>query len=95
MCIRDRHINGDYNIANIEQESISGSKSAIISLNGDNKTVDIVQQGTGNHQANVSLSGEKSGLNLYQVGSLSQSFSLSFNCTTPGGCTTIQVQQGQ
>lgn len=91
----DIHVNGDHNVAIITQESISGYKNATLTLNGTKKSVEIVQQGTGNHQASVSLSGENSGLNLFQVGSISQSYSLTFNCTTPGGCAPIQVYQGQ
>ena len=91
----DLHMNGNYNTAIIHQESIVGTKNISLSLSGNNKTVDIIQQGSGNHQASILLSGEKSGLNLIQNGNISQSYSLNFTCTTPGGCATIQVQLGQ
>lgn len=91
----DLRINGNYNDVYILQESTFGNKNISLSISGNNKTVDIIQQGSGNHQANISLSGEKSGLNLIQNGNIPQSYSLNFNCTTPGGCATIQVQQSQ
>ena len=66
-----------------------------MSLSGGNKHVDILQQGSADHMADVQLSGQPVNLSLQQSGATQQFYSINFNCATVGGCAPIQVQQGQ
>jgi hypothetical protein len=69
-------------------------RSIILNLIGGYKDVDILQQGSAGHQANVTLTGLPTGLSLSQSGSTQQSYSLTFNCAIQGGCAKLSVQQG-
>lgn len=54
----------------------------------------LMQKGSGSHSASITLQGtENTTLNLLQQGSTNQSYSLTQNCQTVGGCT-ISVSQG-
>jgi hypothetical protein len=74
----------------------SGSHYAEVNLSGGNKTVDILQQGSAGHMASVTLTGpQPASLNLIQAGTTQQFYSITNNCTTPGGCAPITVTQGR
>ena len=54
----------------------------------------LMQKGSGSHSASIILQGsENTTLNLLQQGSTNQSYSLTQNCQTVGGCT-VSVSQG-
>jgi len=68
---------------------------ADITLTGDGHSVNLTQDGTGGHQATINLTygSAPSTLDLNQLGSTSQSFSLEQTCYTAGGCSTTLTQQ--
>ena len=70
----------------------TGSHYAEIAV-GSDQTVDITQDGTGNHNASVSMTGYGSGLDLTQGGSTGQTYSINQNCLTVTGCGTTTVNQ--
>ena len=92
-------ITGDSNVVDLLQQNTSNavgsSKFADIKLTGDGHTVNLTQDGTGGHQATIDLTNGSapSTLNLNQLGSTSQSFSLEQTCYTAGGCSTTVTQQ--
>ena len=60
----------------------------------DGSQVDLMQKDGANHNAQIRLQGtEPTTLNLLQQGSTNQSYSLTQNCFTVGGCT-VNVSQG-
>lgn len=92
-------ITGDSNVVDLLQQNTSNavgsSKFADIKLTGDGHTVNLTQDGTGGHQATIDLTNGSapSTLNLNQLGSTSQSFSIEQTCYTAGGCSTTLTQQ--
>lgn len=65
-----------------------------LSLSGGNKTVDITQQGSANHMADITLSGAGArSLNLNQQGATQQFYSINSTCAS--SCQAITVIQGQ
>ena len=92
-------ITGDQNVVDLLQQNTSNavgsSKFADIKLTGDGHTVNLTQDGTGGHQATIDLTygSASSTLNLNQLGSTSQSFSIEQTCYTVGGCSTTLTQQ--
>jgi hypothetical protein len=88
-------VNDNNNNINLQQKD-SGNHWAEITVSGNSKTVDILQQGSAGHMASVTLTGpQPASLNLQQSGSTQQSYSITSNCTTLGGCAPITVQQGR
>ena len=88
-------VNDNNNNINLQQKD-SGNHWADITVSGNSKTVDILQQGSAGHMASVTLTGpQPASLNLQQSGSTQQSYSITSNCTTLGGCAPITVQQGR
>ena len=73
----------------------AGSGEKNLTLNIDNDSNDVtVKQLYGTHTANVTLDGsDPTTLNLLQQGYTSQTYSLSQNCLTVGGCS-VSVTQG-
>ncbi len=60
----------------------------------DGSQVDLMQKDGGNHNAQIRLQGtQPTTLNLLQQGSTNQSYNLTQNCYTVGGCT-VNVSQG-
>tara|TARA_B100002019_G_scaffold241237_1_gene217160 strand:+ start:3035 stop:3730 length:696 start_codon:yes stop_codon:yes gene_type:complete len=60
----------------------------------DDSVTDVMQKGSGNHNAQIRLQGtEHTTLNLLQQGSTNQSYTLTQNCYTAGGCTVNVTQQ--
>ena len=92
-------ITGDSNVVDLLQQNTSNavgsSKFADIKLTGDGHEVNLTQDGTGGHQATIDLTygSASSTLNLNQLGSTSQSFSIEQTCYTAGGCSTTLTQQ--
>jgi hypothetical protein len=92
-------ITGDSNVVDLLQQNTSNavgsSKFADIKLTGDGHTVNLTQDGTGGHQATIDLTfgSASSTVNLDQLGSTSQSFSIEQTCYTVGGCSTTLTQQ--
>ena len=88
-------VNDNNNNVNLLQQD-GGNKYADIVVSGGNKNVDITQSGAGSHMATVALTGpQPASLNLQQLGGTQQFYSIQSNCTTPGGCAPITVQQGR
>jgi hypothetical protein len=82
-----------YNDVYVEQRG-DGDKTINLTLSNDGNDIQVVQKNTG-HTATISLSGsDPTTLNLLQQGYTSQSYSLSQNCITVGGCS-VSVTQGQ
>jgi len=92
-------ITGDSNVVDLLQQNTSNavgsSKFADIKLTGDGHEVNLTQDGTGGHQATIDLTygSASSTVNLNQLGSTSQSFSIEQTCYTAGGCSTTLTQQ--
>lgn len=81
-----------YNDVYVEQRG-NGDKTISLTTYNDYNDIQLIQKGTG-HTASVSLNGtDPTTLNLLQQGSTSQSYSLSQNCVTVGGCS-VTVTQG-
>jgi hypothetical protein len=87
-------VNNNSNTVTLQQKD-NGSHYADIAVSGSNKTVDVLQQGSAGHMAKINLSGNPTSLSLSQSGSTQQFYSITHTCATAGGCTAIQVQQGQ
>lgn len=83
---------GDHDLVDITQTGIGHDIS--VDLAGGNKTVTVNQNGIGMHQADITLTGTASSVNLTQSGSIQQNFSVISNCTSTAGCSPIIVQQG-
>lgn len=83
---------GSFNEVYVEQRG-DGNKTINLTTYNNYNDVQLIQKGTG-HTASVSLSGtEATTLNLLQQGYTSQSYSLTQNCQTVGGCS-VTVTQG-
>jgi len=88
------HLAGDWNEINGRQQS-SGAKEMNLTIYNDDNNVTLRQKGANTiHTANITLDGiYGTDLTLKQLGTTAQTYSLSQNCYTVGGCT-ISVQQG-
>jgi len=81
-----------YNDVYVEQRG-DGDKTLNLTINNDGNNVEVFQKNTG-HTATINLSGsDPTILNLLQQGYTSQTYSLSQNCLTVGGCS-VSVTQG-
>jgi hypothetical protein len=86
-------VNDDNNNVTVLQKD-SGNAYLNLNLSGGNKTVDITQQGSANHMADITLSGAGArSLNLNQQGSVQQFYSINSSCAS--SCQAITVIQGQ
>ena len=90
----DLHLAGDNNEVKIKQQS-SGAKNIDLTIYNDYNDVFIRQKGANaTHNANVTLDGlYGTDLILKQFGTITQSYTISIDCMTVGGCSTT-VQQG-
>jgi len=84
---------GNSNNVSVTQTD-SGSHYAEIGLTGGNKTVNLTQSGSASQMASIQLSGNPTSLTLQQTGATQNFYSIQFNCATAGGCTPINVKQG-
>ena len=90
----DLHLAGDHNEVQIKQQG-NASKTTNLTIYNDYNEVFIRQKGTNTpHTANITLDGlYGTDLNLQQYGtSGTQSYTLSVDCMTVGGCSTTVVQ---
>ena len=72
----------------------NGNKTLNMTIRTDGGTQDILQKDSGAHTATIDLTGSyHTDLSLTQMGSTNQSYSLTQNCQTSGGCT-VGVTQG-
>jgi len=82
----------DNNDVYVEQRG-DGAKTLNLTISNDDNTVSVIQRAT-SHTATINLSGSYgTALNLLQQGYTSQSYSLSQNCLTVGGCSVSVTQQ--
>ena len=84
---------GNSNSVYVEQRG-DGAKTLNLTISGSgSNTASIIQKGVG-HTATISLYGtDPTTLNLLQQGTTAQTYSLTQNCITSGGCS-IGVTQG-
>ena len=87
------YIYGDSNDIYMRQDS-NVSKTMNLTVNNDGNDIDMIQTGNSAHSATVTVSGSYS-TNLYlkQQSGTAQSYSLTQNCQTNGGCS-VSVTQG-
>jgi hypothetical protein len=84
---------GDSNNTFITQQG-NGDKRLELTINTDNGEQDIMQKGDADHSATITLSGYYgTDLDLTQRGNTTQTYSLTQNCVTVGGCA-VSVTQG-
>lgn len=84
---------GDNNDVYVRQMQ-NGNKSLNLTINSDWNEASIVQKKAGAHTATINLTGtEPTTLNLTQSGDTNQSYSLTQNCVTVGGCS-VSITQG-
>jgi len=75
-------------------QSGNGNKTLNMTIRTDGGTQDIIQKDSGTHTATIDLTGSyHTDLSLTQQGSTNQSYSLTQNCQTSGGCT-VGITQG-
>lgn len=87
------YVYGDYNDIHVRQKQ--AAQTLNLTVNNDYNDVSIQQRNNGQHNANITLSGDYgTTLSLIQQGGTNQSYSLSQNCLTSGGCS-VSVTQGQ
>jgi len=88
------HLAGDWNEINGRQQS-SGVKEMNLTIYNDDNDVTLRQKGANtSHTANIILDGTYgTNLTLIQLGTTAQSYSLSQDCNTVGGCS-VSVTQG-
>ena len=88
------HLAGDWNEINGRQQS-SGAKEMNLTIYNDDNIVTLRQKGANTiHTANITLDGTYgTDLTLRQLGTTAQSYTLSQDCNTVGGCS-LSVQQG-
>lgn len=89
-------VTGNSNLINLTQTNTlgDGNHFADITLIGDGHQVNLTQNGSGSHNANISLTNGSapSTLDLNQSGSTAQSYSLEQTCYTLGGCSATVSQ---
>jgi hypothetical protein len=84
---------GEYNTMFIKQDG-SGNKTLNMTVRTDGGTQSVIQKDGGAHTATIDLTGSyHTDLSLIQQGSTNQSYSLTQNCLTSGGCT-VGITQG-
>ena len=77
----------------MKQEN-DGAKTLNYTSRTDDNTGHIVQMGSGSHTSTINLTGTyPSTLNLLQESSTNQSYTLTQDCVTAGGCSVSVTQQ--
>ena len=75
------------------KQKADGGKEFYLTINNDDNTVDYLQDGTGEHNATITITGSQpTTLNLSQHSNTTQNYTLSQNCVTSGGCTVNVTQ---
>jgi hypothetical protein len=76
-------------------QNTDGAKTFSLTTNNDENSVSVEQTGYAAHTGTITLTGSApTTLSLLQQGTTAQSYSLSQNCITIGGCG-VSVTQGQ
>jgi hypothetical protein len=90
----DLHLAGDYNEVKIKQQS-NGAKNIDLTIYNDYNDVFIRQKGTGaTHNANITLDGlYGTDFSLIQMSNTNQTYTISIDCMTVGGCSTSVTQE--
>lgn len=83
-------INGNGNSV-LEKQTDNGNKIMFVKVDGALNTVDVQQKGTGQHRADVTLTGDRNNASVLQEGSTANNATL--NLTNAGGPSTVNVQQ--
>ena len=84
---------GENNDTFITQKG-NGNKTLNMTIRTDGGEQELMQKGDGNHTATIDLTGSyHTDLDLVQQGGTNQSYSLTQNCQTSGGCG-VSVTQG-
>ena len=87
------NIYGSNNDVYTRQES-NQDKTLNLTINNSNNDVDMIQKGSATHSATVTIGGSyATTLYMLQQGSTAQSYSLTQDCQTTGGCS-VSVTQG-
>jgi len=86
-------INGNNNTINTNQKD-GGNQYLDIKFTGSGHRVTAVQEGAGNHAATIDFTnaGGASSLNLNQLGSTAQTYSIQQSCVNAAGCSTSITQ---
>ena len=75
------------------QQQADGSKEFYLTINNDDNTVDYLQDGTGEHNATITITGSQpTTLDLTQHSNNTQNYTLTQNCVTSGGCSITVTQ---
>ncbi|SVB32667.1 uncharacterized protein METZ01_LOCUS185521 [marine metagenome] len=75
------------------QQQADGSKEFYLTINNDDNTVDYLQDGAGEHNATITITGSQpTTLDLTQHSNSTQNYTLTQNCVTSGGCTVTVTQ---
>ena len=83
---------GDNNDVFIKQNG-NGNKTTYFTVRTDGGAQNIIQKGSGTHQATIDLIGSyKTDLSLTQNSGSNQTYSLTNNCVTVGGCAVSVTQ---
>ena len=90
----DLHLAGDDNKVLIKQQS-NGRKNTDLTIYNDSNDVFIRQKGTGaTHNATVTLDGlYGTDFSLIQMSNTNQTYTISVDCLTVGGCSTSVTQE--
>ena len=86
-------MNGNNNTVTTNQKD-AGNQYLDIKLTGSGHSVTAIQEGAGNHAATIDFtnSGGASSLNLNQLGSTAQTYSIQQSCVNAAGCATTITQ---
>jgi len=75
------------------KQKADGGKEFYLTVNGSDATVDYLQDGTGEHNATITITGSQpTTLDLSQHSNTTQNYTLSQNCVTSGGCNITVTQ---
>ena len=80
---------GNYNTVNLTQSSTGGTKGILATVNNSSNNLTINQNGSGNHYAEIGLSGSNKTVSLTQSGSASHMANINLN----GGATSLTATQ--
>ena len=88
-----QNIDGNNNTVSTNQKD-GGNQYLDIKLTGSGHSVTAIQEGAGNHAATIDFtnSGGASSLNLNQLGSTAQTYSIQQSCVNAAGCSTSITQ---
>jgi len=88
-------ISGNYNTVNTTQSGTGAQHFIDLTLTGPGNTATVNQSGNTQNKATIVINniGGPAGVNLTQTGG--QTYNITTNCVTLGGCGTTTVNQGQ